>query len=77
MTIAEGNAPIPVNLKRIIKERGLKQNVVAKWAGYTNHQLTDMLNGRKFIKPCDVASLANVLGVDVGELFVETSQSSI
>jgi len=65
-----------MNLSRIIKERGLKQSAVAQWAGYTNHQVTDMLNGRKLIKPCDVTALANALGVNVGDLFDDTWQSS-
>lgn len=76
MSIAECNAIVPKNLNRIIKERGLKQNAVAQWAGLTGQQFTDMLNGRKLIKPCAAAALANALGVNVGDLFVDTGQSS-
>jgi len=76
MSIAECNATIPANLTRIIKERGLKQNAVARWAGYTNQQFTDMMNGRKLIKPCDAAALANALGVGVDELFAECSSTA-
>lgn len=76
MSIAEDNTPIPHNLSRIIKDRGLKKNAVAQWAGFTSQQFTDMLNGRKLIKPCDAAALANALGVNVGDLFVDTGQSS-
>lgn len=76
MSIAECNATVPKNLNRIIKERGLKQNAVAQWAGFTSQQFTDMLNGRKLIKPCDAAALANALGVNVGDLFVDTGKSS-
>lgn len=76
MSIAECNATVPKNLNRIIKERGLKQNAVAQWAGFTSQQFTDMLNGRKLIKPCDAAALANALGVNVGDLFVDIGQSS-
>lgn len=74
MTISDCNGTVPINLNRIIKERGLKQSAVAKWAGYTNQQLTDMLNGRKLIKPCDATALANALGVGIGDLFVDTEQ---
>lgn len=76
MSIVECNASVPKNLSRIIKERGLKQSAVARWAGYTSQQFTDMLNGRKLIKPCDVAALANALCVNVGDLFVDTGQTS-
>lgn len=76
MSIAECNATVPYNIGRIIKERGLKQGAVARWAGYSDQQLTDMLNGRKLIKPCDAASIAKALGVNIGELFVDTGQGS-
>ncbi len=66
-----------MNLSRIIKKRGLKQSAVARRAGYTNQQLTDMLNGRKLIKPCDVNALAGALGVGVEDLFVDTGQSGV
>lgn len=76
MSIAECNAAIPRNLDRIIKDRGLKQSAVARWAGYSNQQFTDMLNGRKIIKPCDILVIANALGVNIGDLFVDTGQGS-
>lgn len=76
MSISECNATIPKNLSRIIKERGLKQSAVAQWAGYTNQQFTDMLNGRKLIKPCDATALANALGVSVGDLFMDSQSSA-
>lgn len=71
LAIVADNAPIPENLSRIIKERGLKQSAVAERAGYSKQQFTDMLNGRKIIKSCDAMAIANALGVDVGELFAE------
>lgn len=76
MSIAECNATVPKNLNRIIKERGLKQNAVAQWAGFTSQQFTDMLNGRKLIKPCDAAALANALDINVGDLFADIGQPS-
>lgn len=74
MTIAECNANVPQNLNRIIEKRGLKQSAVAQWAGYSKQQMTDMLNGRRIIRPCDVMAIAMALGVDVGELFVDVGQ---
>lgn len=76
MSIAEHNAPLPRNIGRIIQEKGLKQSAVARWAGYSNQQLTDMLNGRKLIKPCDAKSIAKALGVSIAELFTDTGQDS-
>lgn len=76
MTIAECNANVPKNMNRIIEERGLKQSAVASWAGYSKQQMTDMLNGRRIIRPCDVMAIAVALDVDVGDLFVDDSQES-
>ncbi len=71
MTIAEGNATVPKNINRIIDAKGLKRGYIAKSAGYSSQQLTDMLNGRKIIKPCDVIAIANALRAPVWELFEE------
>ncbi len=76
MSISECNATVPQNLARIIKERGLKQSAVAQWAGYSGQQLTDMLNGRKIIKPCDILMISNAIGINVGDLFTDTGQPS-
>lgn len=69
MQISEYNAPVAENMSRIIKDRGLKKVYVARKAGYAPQELTDMLNGRKIIKPSDVLKLACALGVGAGELF--------
>lgn len=76
MSIAECNSTVPHNLYRIIKERGLKQSAIARWAGYSNQQFTDMLNGRKIIKPCDILAISDAIGVSVGDLFVDIGQPS-
>ena len=76
MSISDYNMTIPKNIEALIKERGLKQNAVATWAGFSKQQFTDMLNGRKIIKACDAMAIANALGVPVGDLFVDTGQSS-
>ena len=72
MSIAECNSTVPRNLYRIIKERGLKQSAIARWAGYSDQQFTNMLNGRKIIKPCDILAISNAIGVDIGDLFANT-----
>lgn len=70
------NLLVPRNIARLIDERGLKQSAVASWAGYTKQQLSDMLNGRRIIRPCDVMAIAMALEVDVGDLFVDAGQES-
>ena len=67
--VALDNEPVARNIKRIIKERGLKQYVIAQGAGYSAVQMSDMINGRKVIKPRDIVALAEALEVDAGELF--------
>lgn len=76
MNAAKYNRVVPGNITRIIQERGLKNGAVAEWAGFSKQQFSDMLNGRKIIKPCDAMAISDALGVSVGELFVDTGQSS-
>ncbi len=76
MTISESNAPIPANISRIIQDKGLIQRAVAERAGFSAQQFSDMLNGRKIIKPCDILAISDVIGVNVGDLFADTGQDS-
>lgn len=76
MTIAKSNTPLPFNISRAIKARGMKNNAVAERAGFSKQQFSDMLNGRKIIKPCDILAISDAIGINVGDLFVDTGQSS-
>lgn len=67
--IAEYNEPAAKNIARIIKDKGLKQTYVAFKAGYTTQELSDMLNGRKLIKVCDIPRIAKVLGVKSDDIY--------
>lgn len=69
MSASEYNAMIPRNIEKAIQARGLKNCAVAEKAGYSNQQFSDMLNGRKIIKPCDIVAISGALGIGVGELF--------
>lgn len=69
MSVKDYNCVIPNNIDRIIRERGLKQCAVAEKAGYSKAQFSAMLNGRKIIKPCDAVAIADVLGVEMNELY--------
>ena len=70
--LAEANAPVPENIRRIVNKRGLKLKAVAAEAGYIPQRMADMLGGRKIIKPADVIALAAALKVPPGELFKPT-----
>lgn len=76
MNASTYNIMLPRNIAKIIKERGLKNSVVAEKAGYTPQQLSDMINGRKIIKPCDILAISEALSVNVGELFEECRYSA-
>ena len=74
--VSRYNAMLPENIARIIQERGFKQTAIAQRAGFTDQQLSDMLNGRKIIKPCDVVALSEALGVTTNELFFQEKSVS-
>lgn len=69
MNINSQNQPVTSNILRIISVKGLKQKVVAERAGYSSQQFSDMLNGRKIIRPLDTKAIAIALEVDANELF--------
>ena len=63
------NSIVAPNVKRIIKQKCLKQSAVAARAGYTPNQFCSMMKGRKIIKDIDIMNIAIALGVDANELF--------
>lgn len=69
MTITEANEPFVKGLKLIIKEKGLKNVYVAEKSGFAAQELSDMLNGRRLIKACDIPKLARALGVKENEIY--------
>lgn len=65
-----GYQTIVDNIKAIISEKGLKQGYVAKKAGFTDKEMSDMLNeNRKLIRAEYLPPLAYALGVSITELF--------
>lgn len=60
---------VALNVKRIIREKCLKQSAIAIKAGYSVQKFNNMLNGRKLITDTDIKTLADVLGVLPNELF--------
>ena len=55
--------------RTIISSKGLKQNAVARKAGYSVKQFNNMLTGRKLITPDDILRIATALDVTPNELF--------
>lgn len=77
MLIANYNANLPDNIVEIINKRGLKQGAIAEKAGYTKQQFSDMMNGRRIIKPCDVLAISNALGVSVNDLYAMPNREEV
>lgn len=69
MTITEANKPLADGVKVIIVQKGLKNLHVAKQAGYTPQELSDMLNGRRLIKACDIPKLTKALKVKADDIY--------
>ena len=60
---------MPDNIKRVISSKGLLQGAVAKACGMSKQQFSDLLNGRRLIKPCDALAVCKALNVTPDELF--------
>lgn len=60
---------ITKNIESLIADKGLKKKSVASKAGYTKQQFSNLMNGRKIIKPDDVVRIANALEVTPNDLF--------
>lgn len=69
MNAAVCNAMVPGNVARLIDERGMKQCAVAERAGFSKTAFSDMLNGRRIIKVCDIVAIAEALDVEVAALY--------
>lgn len=70
MDIRKINSRVVENIKRIIKEKGLKKTAVAKKANIKTYEFSDMLNGRRVIKVTDIENIMKALDVDANELFM-------
>lgn len=63
------NTVVVPNIRRIIRERGLKQYAVAEKAGYTKQQFNAMLTGRRLITDIDICNITTALDIDANTLF--------
>lgn len=69
MNISECNEPVATGLRRIIAQKGFKNLYIAQKAGFMPQELSDMLNGRRLIKACDIPRFADALGVEISEIY--------
>ena len=69
LNISECNEPVATGTRHIIAQKGLKNIYVAERAGFTPQELSDMLNGRRLIKACDVPKLAFAMEVKEGDIY--------
>ena len=65
------NASVPKCILRIINEKGMKQCAVAERVGVSKQMFSDMLNGRRLIKPSDIVAISKALDVTPNDLFTE------
>ena len=68
--------PIAIGIRKKIAEKGISQKLVAGRAGFTEQQLSDMLNNRKIIRACDLFRISEALGVEVADLLAECRPSA-
>lgn len=64
--ISKCNEPVAENIKIILKEKKIKQNVFAESLGYSVSKFNAMLQGRKLIKV-----IMRLLNIRAEELFKE------
>lgn len=60
---------ITQNIEMIIAGKGMKKKHIAMKAGYSKQQFSNLMNGRKIIKPDDIIKIANALEVTPNDLF--------
>lgn len=64
------------NVNRIIQESGKTKAHIARKCGYTSTQMSDLLHGRKVIRPEDIAKLCIALDVEPNDLFCYDSATT-
>ena len=70
--ITSSNMPVSNRLKTFLKEKGIKQSVIARNSGFTLQKFNDMLNGRRIMRISDLKAILTALlpyGIDANFLF--------
>lgn len=68
---------IITNIKKLIKNKGLKQSFVAKQVGFNSQSFSDILNGRKLLRVEHLPELADALGVEIEDFFRKKSKGEL
>jgi len=66
-----------IAIRKIMVIKGFKQSVIAKRAGFTEQQFSDMLNGRKIIRAEFIPRIADALEVEPNDLFAAEQSEAI
>jgi len=74
-TIAEDNLTVAENIKRILQEKDMTQTALARGAGYNQMQIYEFMRNRRIFRPADIVKISAVLGVEIGELFANSTGS--
>lgn len=77
LSVSEANEPFASGLKATIARMGLKNLHVAEKAGFTPQELSDMFNGRRLIKACDIPKFAYVLGVRADDIYAAGKKGEV
>lgn len=77
MNIQKMNSPFDIGVIKVINEKGLKQVYVAEKAGLKPQELSDMLNGRKLIKACDILKISQALEVTANDIYEAGSRKEV
>lgn len=56
-------------IKQIISAKGMKQCVVAERAGFSESELSNILNGRKLLRIEHIPRVTSALGIEPNDLF--------
>lgn len=59
---------IAASVDRIMKDAGLSQHALADASGVHQPRISLMLRGNILVNPCDLANVAEALGVDMADL---------
>lgn len=73
MNITELNKPVAENIDAIIKDKALNRPEIARRAGVSPRHLYDIIKGRQLIKAQEIKAIAEVLNVEIADLFQEAT----
>lgn len=64
----EEKVNVQENIRKVIKEKGMKQKYVAEKAGFSEWDFSNMMNGKKIIRAEYIPVIAKAIGTDANTL---------